>query len=66
MEEFDYAAMEVGFTDDDEDGADGGEESVLLNMVQSYDWPGTMARIASHPEGRLLTIFCVMIHAGTL
>jgi len=56
MEEYDYAAMEVGFADDDDDEEeeeeeDGREESILLNMVQAYDWPGTMARIASHPEG---------------
>jgi len=29
-------------------------DSVLLTLVQSYDWAGTLARIASHPEGALL------------
>lgn len=26
-------------------------DSVLLSLVQSYDWAGTLARIASHPDG---------------
>ena len=34
--------------DDDEPGA---PDSVLLALVQSYDWAGTLARIASHPDG---------------
>ena len=25
-------------------------DSVLLSLVQSYDWPGALARIASHPD----------------
>jgi ankyrin repeat protein len=34
--------------EDDYDGA--GEDSVLLTLVQCYDWAGSLARIASHPE----------------
>lgn len=26
------------------------DPSVLLSLVQSYDWPGTLRRIASHPD----------------
>ena len=33
-------------------------DSVLLSLVQSYDWAGTLARIASHPDGTFLFSFC--------
>ena len=29
-------------------------DSILLSLVQSYDWAGTLARIASHPDGTLV------------
>jgi hypothetical protein len=39
----------VWFEDDEVNAPD----SVLLSLVQSYDWAGTLARIASHPDGTL-------------
>jgi hypothetical protein len=33
-------------------------DSVLLSLVQSYDWAGTLARIASHPDGTYDTVSC--------
>jgi len=36
--------------DREEDDYDGGEDSVLLTLVQGYDWTGTLARIQSNPE----------------
>ena len=45
--------------DEDENSA---PDSVLLSLVQSYDWPGTLARIASHPNGTLgSAIFDVIV-----
>lgn len=36
--------------EDDEDEEMSAPDSVLLSLVQSYDWAGTLARIASHPD----------------
>ena len=36
--------------DREHDNYDGGEDSVLLTLVQAYDWAGSLARIASNPE----------------
>ena len=36
--------------DRENDNYDGGEDSVLLTLVQAYDWAGSLARIASNPE----------------
>lgn len=36
----------------DEDEGGNVPDSVLLSLVQSYDWAGTLARIASHPDGK--------------
>ena len=33
-------------------------DSILLSLVQSYDWAGTLARIASHPDGKCGIIGC--------
>ena len=34
----------------DQEMEDFAEDSVLLNIVNSYDWAGALARISSHPE----------------
>jgi ankyrin repeat protein len=43
---YDYERYELD--EDDYDGA--GEDSVLLTLVQCYEWAGALARIASNPE----------------
>lgn len=53
-------ATVMGYGDDDdhwyaeEDEGGNAPDSVLLSLVQSYDWAGTLARIASHPDGKFI------------
>lgn len=42
-----YADDDDQWYEEDESNA---PDSVLLSLVQSYDWAGTLARIASHPD----------------
>lgn len=46
------------YEEEDEDDENSAPDSVLLSLVQSYDWPGTLARIASHPDGTLVSAYC--------
>ena len=51
-----YSDMSDGeqwYEDEEESGA---PDSVLLSLVQSYDWAGALARIASHPDGAFLIV----------
>ena len=44
--------------EDEEEDENSTPDSVLLSLVQAYDWAGTLARIASHPDGTFF-FFCL-------
>ena len=45
-----FFPVEYGSEGEYLDENDAGVDTVLLSLVQSYDWQGTLARIRSFPE----------------